>query len=157
EHVVDLVGARVAEVLALEVDPRAARLTRETLGEIERGRSPRIRGQERAQAVAEGSVSRRSAVRALELDQRTHERFGNEAAAEPPEMAAGVGQRGRVESRIRHADGSSIALAAVTKQRSFSGSFFPGRASTPESTSTAYGLVSRTAARTVSGVSPPER
>src|SRR5262249_51288705 len=49
------------------------------------------------------------------------------------------------------------AFASAMKRRTLSGSFLPGCASTPETTSTACGLTMSTARATLSGVSPPER
>ena len=134
EHVVDLVRAGVAEVFALEIDPGAAAVIGQPLREVERSGTARIGGEELAQAAPEARVLHRLPVRLLQLDERLHERLGDIASAEPAEMPGRVGQvRGRGIPG-RHAD---TDRAAARKRRTLSGSLMPGRASTPETTSTA--------------------
>src|SRR5262249_8404850 len=114
------------EVLALEVDARAPAVLGEAGREVEGRGSPGIVLQERGQPRLEAPVAPGRRVGALELDQRRHQRLRHEAAAVGAEVAEGVGQRGR------HAP----LRAWATKRRIFSRSFLPGRASTPEFTST---------------------
>ncbi len=137
EHVVDLVRAGVAEVLALQVDPGAPRVTRQPLGEVQRRRPAGIARQELGEAAAKARVAPGRAEGALELDERAHERLGDEAAPEAAEVAAGVRQSRGIEAGGRHDVARSAAWAAATKRRTLSASFFPGLASTPEATSTA--------------------
>src|SRR5262249_3723254 len=85
--------------------------------------------------------------RVLELDQRRHERLGDEAAAEAAEVSA------RVRECVLHL----APLASATNRHTLSGSLRPGCASTPEFTSTAYGCAVATARATFSGVRPAAR
>jgi hypothetical protein len=90
DRVVDLVRARVREILALEEDPRAPRMRREAL-RLEHGRrAANIVRQETAQLGLEGRVIARDEIRALELFDRLDQRLGDEAPAELAEVAAGV-------------------------------------------------------------------
>src|SRR5439155_2354803 len=70
EDVVDLVGAGVTEVLALQVDPGAAGLLAEARREVERGGPPGVVAEEPGEARLERGVAARPGVRALELDER---------------------------------------------------------------------------------------
>ena len=89
ERVVDLVRARVEEVLALEVDPRAAERVREAPRLGQRRRPAGVGPQEarRARARNDG-VAPRLLVRLRELVERRHERLGHEAPAERAEAPA---------------------------------------------------------------------
>src|SRR5437667_355774 len=145
EHVVDLVRARMTEVLALEVDPRAAAVLGEPGGFVQGRRPACVVARERREPRVEPGVTLRRRVRALQLDERAHERLGDEPAAVAAEVPARVGQP-------RHA-----CFAAAMKSRSFTGSFLPGAASTPEFTSTPYGRATAIASATLSGVRPAER
>ena len=102
EDVVDLVGAGVTEVLALQVDPGAAGLLAEARREVERGGPPGVVPEEPGEARLERGVAPRPGVRALELDERGHERLGHEAAAEPAEVPLRVGQGGGPRPRALH-------------------------------------------------------
>ena len=102
EHVVDLVRARVAEVLALEEDARPAAGSRQPLGEVERRRPAGVMGEEILEPEPEAGIGATRAVGPLELDERRHERLGDEAPAEAAEVAGGVRERGRVQPRGRH-------------------------------------------------------
>ena len=125
QHVVDLVRAGVTEILALQIDPGAARSFRESLREVERRGAARVVRHQAAEARLKLPVPPRRGIGALELDERAHERLGDVAAAVAAEVAAGVGQRAH-----------DAARAAAMKRRTFSGSLQPGRVSTPELTST---------------------
>src|SRR5439155_13315965 len=87
---------------------------------------------------------------------------GDEAPAIPPEVAERVGQRPRRGALPRPrrdalAPRHAARRTAAMKRRTLSASFRPGVASTPELTSTAYGLTTAIARATVSGVSPAAR
>src|SRR5207249_10551546 len=99
---------------------------------------------QQGEARLERSVAPRREVRLLQLEERRPQRLRHEAPAETPEVAAGVGQPHRAP------------FASAMKRRTLSGSFLPGRASTPEFTSTANGWTTATARATLPGVSPPE-
>src|SRR5207248_1478138 len=146
EHVVDLVGAGVAEVLALEPDARAAAVLAEPRREVERRRTAGVIREQPGQPSLERAVAPRGDVRLLQLDERRHQRLRHEAPAEAPEVAGGVGQR------LHRAP-----FASAMKRCTLSGSFLPGLASTPELTSTAYGWTTLIAPATLSGVRPPDR
>ena len=106
EHVVHLVGAGVVELLALEVDLRAAEVLGQALGEIERARTTDVMGHHGAHLGVEGRVGLGVRVGLLEIEHERHQRFGHEAAAENAEMAAlvGAGAEGIGLSLICHAD-----------------------------------------------------
>src|SRR5262249_26810750 len=145
EDVVDLVGAGVTEVLALEVDPRPSGVLGEPRREEQRRGPAGVIAQQPVEPGLERAVATGRRVRLLQLDERSHPGLRHEAAAEAAEAAGGVGP-------ALHA-----RRASSTKRRTLSGSLRPGEASTPESTSTPYGRTTATARATLSGVSPPER
>ena len=66
-----------------------------------------------------------------------HQGLGDIASAEAAEMPGRVGQGHRLGHSGLHAPSRAVDLAAATKRRTLSGSLVPGRASTPEFTSTA--------------------
>ena len=98
EHVVDLVGAGVVQVLALEVDLGAAWLARglgaraqmrgKALGMVERAGATDVMGQQRVELGLERRIGLRRLVLALELEDQRHQRLGDEATAEEAEPAA---------------------------------------------------------------------
>ena len=92
DGVVDLVRAGVVQVLALDVDARAAALLGQALGEIDRARAADVV----LELVAELGVERRILARALvgdaQLVQRRGERLRDEHAAVGAEVPARVGQ-----------------------------------------------------------------
>src|SRR5947199_149765 len=71
------------------------------------------------------AVALAGGVGLLQLDERRHQGLRHEAPAEAAEVPARVGQR--LHDRV----------ASAMKRRTLSGSFLPGRVSTPEFTSTA--------------------
>ncbi len=91
ERVVDLVGPRVREVLALEEDARAAERLGEPPGFVQRRRASDVVPQQLAERGAEGLVRASREVRALELVDRGDERLGNEPSAVRAVVAARVG------------------------------------------------------------------
>ena len=94
-RVVDLVRTSVEQVLALEINFRAAEFLGEPLGKVEwRGSAAKIT-QQRCQFLAELRILARRNVFALEILQSGHERFGNEHSAVGTEVSAGVGKGGR--------------------------------------------------------------
>ena len=88
EHVVDLVGARVVEVLALEQDAHTAQVRGETGRLGEQRRPPGVVGEQGPQVPLETRIGPQAPPRGLDLLQRAHQRLGDETAAEPPEVRA---------------------------------------------------------------------
>ena len=160
--VVDLVGAGVAEVLALQPHPAAEPLG-EPRGEAE-GRGPAdVVAEEPLELRLEGRVAPRRRVGLLQLAERLHERLRDVAAAVGAEVAAGVRPDARVprrlprsclpvprrEARLRRPD----RLHERPHPRRV---LAPGRRSRPRSTRPPRAGARRAiAAATFSGVSPP--
>src|SRR4029453_5387858 len=92
ERVVDLVSPGVAEVLALQVDPRAAGVLGQALGEGQGRRPSHVLSRELGYPLPEGGIPSRLAVRRLQLDEGRHESLGHVPAPEGAEVAAPVGQ-----------------------------------------------------------------
>jgi hypothetical protein len=86
DHVVDLVRARVVEVLTLEDQPQA-QLAAEVVALGEDRGAPRVLGVHTRQFGAERRVVPCLVERGLELLTRRHQRLGHEAAAELAEAA----------------------------------------------------------------------
>jgi hypothetical protein len=93
EDVVDLVSAGMIELVALEVNLRAAEMIGHALGEIERARSPDIVRGEMREFRVERWVGLGDAIGFLKLENQRHERFRDEPPAENAEMTGGVGTR----------------------------------------------------------------
>jgi hypothetical protein len=127
EDVVDLVGACVTEILALEEDTGTTVLFGQPSREVEWRGPTRIVAQEVAQAGVEATVPSGCPVGTLQLDERLHQRLRNEASSVDPEVPTTIRQLGH----------QPACWASVTKRRTLAGSFRPGTASTPEFTSTA--------------------
>jgi hypothetical protein len=85
-----ILRAGVSQVLALEENARAAVLLRETLRLIDGRRPADVVLQQPAKLRGERGLLARREVRALELLDRLHERFGDEPAAELAEISATV-------------------------------------------------------------------
>src|SRR5262249_45626935 len=132
--------------LALDQDGRAAAVPGQPRREVERRRTTSVVREQPRQPPLKRAIAARRQIGLLELDQRRHQRLRHEAPAEATEVAVRVGQR-------LH----RTAFASATNRRTLSGSFLPGRASTPAFASTACGRTISTARATFSGVSPPER
>ena len=133
DRVVDLVGARVGEVLALQVDAAADPL-REALGEIERRRSTDEVAQQHRELGLEALVLTRLGPGGAELVERRDQGLGDEPAAVGAEALLDCGAHGVVTR-----EGSSTP-AASRNASTLAWSLRPGSASTPLTTSTAIGL-----------------
>ena len=92
ERVVDLVRTGMEKILALEIDARAAQPSRQVVGEVEPRGPPRIALEPAVQLALEARVALQPRIRALEDEQRGHERLGDIAAPVDAEMAARVRQ-----------------------------------------------------------------
>ena len=92
QRVVDLVRARVRQVLALEVDLRPAGVRRQARRVVQRRRPADERLEQRCQLGLEGGVGARGNVCLRQLTDGRHERLGDEPAPEVAEAALGVGQ-----------------------------------------------------------------
>ena len=88
DHVVDLVGAGVVELLALEVDLGAAEVFGQPLGEIERARAPDIVLEQVVELGLESGIGLRLLIGLLERENERHQRLGDEASAIDAEAAA---------------------------------------------------------------------
>src|SRR5262245_35875554 len=160
--VVDLVGAGVGEVLALQIDAPPDAL-REPLRQIQRRRATDKVAQENGELGLEALVLPRLRPRRAELVQRRDERLGHEAPSIGAEALLHQHQRGTSSASLPGMPGeraSRVATPDRTASRNASTlawSLCPGSASTPLTTSTANGLASSTAPATFSAVRPPAR
>src|SRR5205823_8743892 len=90
ECVVELVGARVQQVLAFQVE---ALVRGEALGARERRRAAGERAPERVELLAEGGIALRVAPAGLELVERRDQRLRDVAAAIAAEQSRRRGHR----------------------------------------------------------------
>ena len=88
EHIVDLVGAGVVELVALEIDFGAAELFGQPLGEIERARAPDIVLEQVVELGLERRVGLGGCIGLLERQDERHQRLGDEASPVDAETAA---------------------------------------------------------------------
>ena len=140
ERVVDLVRSGMRQVLALQVNLRAAEILAEARRMIE-GRGPaNVLMEQVAKTILKSLVALSVCVGTIQFVQGRHQRLGHELPPEATEIAFAI-----------HAE----LLAARMKARTFWASFCPGRPSTPLATSTPQGLTIRIAVPTLYGVSPP--
>ena len=91
QHIVDLVGAGVVQLVALEVDFRAAEMFGHALGVVERRGAPDIMGRQMVQLGLIAGVGFRRRIGLFEIQHEGHQGLGHEAAAENAEMARVVG------------------------------------------------------------------
>ncbi|KAJ8138813.1 hypothetical protein OY671_007974, partial [Metschnikowia pulcherrima] len=89
--VVDVVGAGVVQLVALEPDLRAAQFFGQPGREIEGARAADIVFEQVVELGSECGVGLGPAVFSFEIEDQRHQRFGNIAPAESAEMAAIVG------------------------------------------------------------------
>ena len=118
EHVVDLVTARVIQILALEEDPRATGVLGEPLDVRERGGTSRVLLEQASQLSTERPVAHRLLVRRGEFVEGRDERLGHEPPAEVTEERARlIAQRHQspsvAEMKLRRlATGSPVTSAS---------------------------------------------
>jgi len=86
QHVVDLVGTRVVEVLPLEEDAHTAQVLLEAVGLRQQGGAPRVVTQQGVQAGAEVGIVPQALPGAVQLLQGAHEGLGDESPTELPEV-----------------------------------------------------------------------
>ena len=86
ERVVDLVRAGVGQVLALQVNLRAAQLLGQTAGIGQRGGPAHVGMQQVSQLSLKYRVGLHAAVGCFQLGQRGHERFGHKLPAVRAEL-----------------------------------------------------------------------
>ncbi len=94
ERVVDLVGAGVEQVFALEVDLRAAEVFGEALGEVERCGAAAVVLEQGVEFGVEAGVRLGCVVGLLQLFERGHQGFGHVAAAVDAEASGACVHRG---------------------------------------------------------------
>src|SRR5262249_46972433 len=160
ERVVDLVGAGVAQVLALEMDPGPARLLGEPAGEGQRGRPADVLRREVTEPARERGIASGLAVGGLQLEQGRHERLGDVATPVRPEVPRPIGKTRALTHAPRPPPRRERARPPAPPGRTpgpRAGSWRPGPASTPEFTSTPHGRAIRMASPTVSGRRPADR
>ena len=90
EAVIDLVGAGMVQLVALEIDFRPAEMLGQALGEIERRRAAHIVGPQVLHLGREGGVLLGLAILGLQLQHEGHQRLGDIASAELAEPAIRV-------------------------------------------------------------------
>ena len=96
EHIVDLVRAGVIELVALEIDFRAAELLGQALGEIERARAAHVMLEEMIELGLERRVGLGGPVGLLQRQDQRHQRLGDEASAinaETPALVRALAER----------------------------------------------------------------
>ena len=91
EHIVDLVCARMIEVLALEVNLRSAELLGQPLGEIERRGPAHVMREIARHLRSKSGILARLRIRLFQVEDKRHERLGHKAPAIDAEMPVLVG------------------------------------------------------------------
>ena len=158
QGIVDLVGAGVAEVLALQPDACATGLRAEPVGAINGRRAATEGARQLIELATKAVVVLGCLERGGQLFDRRHQRLGNELPAVATVPPAGIGQVvppplwGRVRVGGTHV---STPRTASTKARNLWWSLRPGSASTPLQTSTPHGRRRAMASATLPGFNPP--
>mmetsp|Transcript_11093 Transcript_11093/g.41436 ORF Transcript_11093/g.41436 Transcript_11093/m.41436 type:complete len:311 (-) Transcript_11093:262-1194(-) len=116
--VVDLVRARVRELLPLEPDPRTAAFLRQALGQVQRRRAADELPAVEVNLLLEGRVLHGLLVRRLELHVGAQEGLGDVASAKVAKVGVAVGRKGlRVGFAERAALAGDVLLAALLDSR----------------------------------------
>src|SRR5712692_2402392 len=157
QAVVDLVGAGVKKIFALQINSCAAELLSEMAGEEQGRRTSGVGAQEFVEPAPEAAIASSFLVFALQFLERRHQRLGNVAATIDAEAAGGF----LCHSAPCHAERSegsaffslgfdfcnchaqrffSAIRTAATKSYSLSGSFWHSPSSMLDATSTRHGL-----------------
>src|SRR5262245_36372314 len=151
--VVDFVGSRMSQVLALEENPATAADGGESRRLVGWSRPSHIMCKQAVQPGAKCRVVSYFEVRTFESLDRLHQRLGNEAASELTKIAARI----RVASCDSGSHRVSTFFITANSALSLSESFRPGERSTPDDTSIPEGPTQLIASPTFSGVRPPAR
>src|SRR5262245_55031167 len=149
ERVVDLVRARVIQVLALQVHFHATNALTQALRAIQRRGPPNVIAPELLELAPECPINTRGGVGRTQFVERGYECFGDVATTKRSKTF------GYSAHHFTTADAS--VRAAVTKASIRSNDFSPTDCSTPELVSTTLGASKRMACATFSAVSPPAR
>lgn len=91
QHVVDLVRARMVQVLALQVYLRAAQILRHAAGEVEARRAPRVVVQQVGELAVERGIPLAVLVGFLQLAHGAHQQLGDVLAPVDAEPSLGHG------------------------------------------------------------------
>src|SRR6516225_415610 len=164
KHVVDLMRARVIELITLEIDLSAAKMRREPFGEIQRARPAHIVAQVTRHLRRKSRIGSRVRIGLLQRENQRHQRLSDETPTKLTKVAPLVGTgaervqwRGNRHTLLAAAfSGVAASRAARMNARILSGSLSPAARSTPDETSTPRGRVSASARATFSGSRPPE-
>ena len=124
QHIVDLVGPGVVQILPLQIDLRPAQILRHLFGKIQPGWPPRVFIQKLGELPVESFVVLVVIVCRFQFNDRVHQRLGDILSPVDAEASFWIG----------HA--LAPFLTAATKAAIFSGSL-PPSVSIPELTSTA--------------------
>ena len=124
QHIVDLVGPGVVQILPLQIDLRPAQIFRHLFGKIQPGWPPRVFIQKLGELPVESFVVLVVIVCRFQFNDRVHQRLGDILSPVDAEASLWIG----------HA--LAPFLTAATKAAIFSGSL-PPSVSIPELTSTA--------------------
>src|ERR1700733_493525 len=152
DAVIDFVRAGVKQILAFQINLRAAEMLRQSRGELQRRRPPGEIVEQVVKFSAERFIAARLQISPLQLFERRHECLRDVPSAERAKAPAIIRNR---NWSCTHARCSLPLLTASISAYSRCRSFFPGLASTPLQISTANGSVAAIASATFSGVSPP--
>ncbi|EGE58214.1 hypothetical protein RHECNPAF_334005 [Rhizobium etli CNPAF512] len=164
DAVVDLVRAGVVQLLAFEVNLRAAEFGRQPLGEIERAGAADIVRAQMLQFRLKGRIGLRLVPLVLQIEDQRHQCFGNETTAIDAEAAVfvrpgteGIRFRRFVHSQLPEAMMGASAPSTASKNSSIIATLLtPGALSTPEETSIPRAVVFASASATLSLFSPPD-
>src|SRR6185295_4472839 len=164
ESVVDLVRARMCQILTLQNNAGAAERLADASGFVEGSRAAYVVREQLAQPRDERLVLSGGEVRGFQLRDWSDERLRHEPAPVDAVVSARVRvtfcerRRRRHGHNVARLSGSSRGSSSTVKRcRSLSWSLTPGDDSTPDDRSMAYGRTRSIASDTLETFSPPER
>ena len=91
QGIIDLVGAGVAEILTLEIDPRPSKMLGQPFGKIEGRGAPHVIAEVALHLRLECRIGLGLEVDLLQLFERRHQRLGDKLSPVSPEVSAGIG------------------------------------------------------------------